>query len=197
MYFLCWTGRLNEMIVILKRLLELDPIDPESLMTAGWGYFWARRYDESIAMFEELEEAAPADHSVQMALGINYWFKGAPKESCLECGKARTAVPVGMSMPFDAILAFVYAKSGRREGARETLDIWKSISGHTLIDPTLEAIVHAGLGARDEALTCLEKGFVEHAPMMVFLKTAAFFDDLRDDPRFRELLRRMRFPEVL
>jgi len=30
---------------------------------------------------------------------------------------------------------------------------------------------------------------------MVFLKTAAFFDELREEPRFKDLLRRMRFPE--
>lgn len=196
MYFLCWMGRLDEMTQTLKRLLELDPIDPEGLRTAGWGYFWARRYDKSIAVFEEFEEAAPSDHWAQMALGISYWFKGVPGESSLECGKAIAGVPVGTDTTFDAILAFVCAKSGRGEKARETLEAWKQISGRRRIDPALEAIVHAGLGARDEALACLEKGFMEHAPMMVFLKTAPFFDELRDEPRFRELLRRMRFPEV-
>jgi len=197
MYFLCWMGRLDEMVGILKRLLELDPIDPGGVRTAGWAYFWARKYDESIAMFEELEEAAPSDHWAQMALGISYWFKGAPRESGLECGKAIAGVPVGTDTTLDAILAFVCAKSGRGEGARETLEAWKRVSGERLIDPTLEAIVHTGLGEREEALACLEKGYADHAPMMVFLKTAAFFDELRDEPRFRELVRRMNYPGSL
>lgn len=195
MYFLCWMGRLDEMTGTLKRLLELDPIDPEGLRTAGWGYFWARKYDKSIAVFEELEEAGPPNPWLEMALGIAYWFKDMPGESWLECEKARAAVPLGTVTTFDAFLAFVCAKSGRGVRARETLDVWKRISGQRRIDPTLEAIVHTGLGEREEALACLEKGYAEHAPMMVFLKTAAFFDEIREEPRFREILRRMNFPE--
>ncbi len=195
MYFLCWLGRLDEMAGTLKRLLELDPLDPHSLRTAGWAYFWARRYDDSIAVLGKLKDAAPSDHWIQMALGINYWFKGAPEESARECGMARAAVPVGTDTAFDAFLAFVGARNGRAEWARETLEAWKKISGQRRIDPTLEAIVHAGLGEKGEALGCLERGYAERAPMMVFLEAAAFFDELRGDPRFMELTHRMDFPQ--
>ncbi len=195
MYFLCWLGRLDEMGKTLETLLALDPIDPRSFWTAGWGYFWARRYDESIAVFNHLKEAEPSDHLVRMALGIDHWFKGSPGESGPACAAARAAAPIGTDPMLDAVLAFVCAKSGRREEARETLEAWSRISGQRLIDPTLEAVVRTGLGDREAALACLERGYEEHAPMMVFLKTAAFFDELREEPRFKGLLRRMRFPE--
>ena len=195
MYFLCWLGRLDEMAASLRKLLELDPIDPQGLWIAGWGYFWARRYDESIAVLDRMKEAMPSDHLVRMVLGIDHWFKGETDESGPACARARAAAPVGTDLILDALLAFVCAKSGRPEEARETLEAWKGVVGQRLIDPTLEAVVRTGLGEREAALACLEKGYAEHAPMMVFLKTAAFFDELRDEPRFREILRRMRFPE--
>lgn len=196
MYFLCWMGRLEEMAGTLKRLLELDPIDPQSRRTAGWAHFWARRYDDSIAVLDKLRDAAPSDPWIQMILGTDYWFKGAPVESARECEKAKAAIPVGTDTAFDAFLAFVGAKSGRTEWARETLEIWDRISGRRRIDPTLEAIVHAGLEEKEETLRCLEKGYADHAPMMVFLEAAAFFDGFRDEPRFREILRRMTFPHA-
>lgn len=197
MCFLCWMGHLEEMTGILKKLLELDPLDPQSLWTAGWAYFWARRYDDSIAMFGKLRDAAPSDHWIQMALGTGYWFKGAPEKSAIECEKARAAVPVGTDIAFDAFLAFIGARSGRAEWARETLEVWKKISGQRRVDPMLEAIVHAGLGEKEESLRCLERGCAEHAPMMVFLNAEAFFDEIRREPRFRELVRRMNFPDEL
>jgi TolB-like protein len=195
LYFLCWMGRLDEMVEALKKLLALDPIDPESLWTAGWGYFWARRYDASIAVLNEMKEAVPSDDLVRMVLGIDHWFKDASVKSGPDCGKSLEAAPGGTGTVFDALLAFICAKSGRGEGARETFEVWKRTSGKRHIDPTLEAVVHTGLGERPEALACLERGFMEHAPMLVFLKTAVFFDELRDEPRFREILRRMNFPD--
>lgn len=195
MVYLCWMGRLDEMADSLKKLRALDPIDPYGLWIAGWGYFWARRYDESIAVLERMRQEMPSNHLVRMVLGIDHWFKGMGAEAGPACARARAAAPIGTDLILDAILAFVCAKSGSPEDARSTLAAWSGISGQRLIDPTLQAIIHTGLGDKESALACLEKGYAEHAPMMVFLKTAVFFDELREEPRFRRLLGLMKFPE--
>ena len=44
------------------------------------------------------------------------------------------------------------------------------------------------LGERDEAMLWLEKGYRQRSPIMEFLKESSEFDNLRSDPRFRELL---------
>ena len=195
MCYLCWVGRLDEMAASLRKLQEIDPIDPQGLWIAGWGYFWARRYGESIAVLERMKEAMPSNHLIRMVLGIDHWFKGETDEAGPACARARVAAPIGTDLTLDALLAFVCAKNGSPEDARNTLAAWNEISGRRLIDPTLEAVIHTGLEDREGALACLERGYEEHAPMMVFIKTAAFFDELRDEPRFREIVRRMNFPE--
>ena len=53
------------------------------------------------------------------------------------------------------------------------------------------AIIHAGLGQRDQALVWLEKGYQERSAWMVWLKVDPRFDVLRSDPRFQDLLRRV------
>ena len=57
------------------------------------------------------------------------------------------------------------------------------------------AMVYAELGEKDQALNWLEKGYKERATKMVFLKIDPFFDNLRSDPRFVELVRRVGLPQ--
>ena len=56
------------------------------------------------------------------------------------------------------------------------------------------ARLYAALGKQDEALRWLETAYRERAALMVCLKTDPGFDDLRPDPRFQNVLRRMNFP---
>jgi len=56
------------------------------------------------------------------------------------------------------------------------------------------AVIYAGLGETDEALKWLEIACDERATWMIFLKVHPYFDNLRAEPRFQELLQRLQFP---
>jgi hypothetical protein len=53
------------------------------------------------------------------------------------------------------------------------------------------ASLYSLLGERDQAMLWLEKAYRQRSPIIEFLKEASEFDNLRSDPRFRELLRRV------
>ncbi len=55
-------------------------------------------------------------------------------------------------------------------------------------------MIYAGLGEKNQAFTWLEKAYEERASRLIWLKTEPMIDSLRSDPRFGELLRRLRFP---
>ena len=55
---------------------------------------------------------------------------------------------------------------------------------------------YARLGARDSAFEWLEKAYAEHNPALVHLRENVVFDNLRPDPRFADLLRRIGLPPV-
>jgi hypothetical protein len=55
-------------------------------------------------------------------------------------------------------------------------------------------LVEIGLGNRENALAWLEKEYQEHDDGLLELKEDPIYDPLRSDPRFQDLLRRMRFP---
>jgi hypothetical protein len=53
------------------------------------------------------------------------------------------------------------------------------------------AIVYTGLGDKAHALESLERAYQEHDFSMVFLGVAPWFETLRGDDRFQQVLRRM------
>jgi hypothetical protein len=56
------------------------------------------------------------------------------------------------------------------------------------------AIIYAGIGDRDHAFEWLEKAYEERSGLLLYLKTDPFFDPLRSDPRFADLLLRVGLP---
>jgi hypothetical protein len=54
------------------------------------------------------------------------------------------------------------------------------------------AIVYTGLGDRDRAIAALEKAYQEHSWLLLLIKTDPYFDPLRSDVRFQDLLKRVR-----
>ena len=72
----------------------------------------------------------------------------------------------------------------------------QELSKQRYVTPYVVARVYASLGEADEALRWLEIGYRERAAWMVFLKIDPRLDGLRSDPRFRDLLRRMKFSEA-
>jgi len=63
------------------------------------------------------------------------------------------------------------------------------------VPPVQIAFVYVGLGERDRAVELLEKAYKERSWELVFIREEPWFDDLRSDPRFVDLVRRMHFPK--
>ncbi len=86
---------------------------------------------------------------------------------------------------------YAYAKSGRRSEAEAILAKYSSDPAYSGANA---AIVYGALGDKDKAFAALEKGFARKEDM-ARMKVDPLFDDLRDDPRFKDLLRRMNLAE--
>ncbi|HKQ72256.1 MAG TPA: hypothetical protein VJ810_00915 [Blastocatellia bacterium] len=57
------------------------------------------------------------------------------------------------------------------------------------VSPTYLARVYAGLGEKDRALALLRQAFDEHSEHVLYLGITPFFDSLRSDKRYVDLLR--------
>ena len=94
-----------------------------------------------------------------------------------------------------AVLGKILGNSGRKQEARKLLEELKERSKHRYISPYFFALVQIGLGERDDAIASLEQSYTNRDQSMMWLKVDPHIDDLRSDPRFKDLLRRVGLPQ--
>jgi hypothetical protein len=88
-------------------------------------------------------------------------------------------------------LGHLYATSGRKGEARAVLDELRQLSRREYVPADSMALIHAGLGEKEQAFAWLEKAYEERSFRMAWLKVEPRWDSLRSDPRFTQLLQRM------
>jgi tetratricopeptide (TPR) repeat protein len=88
-------------------------------------------------------------------------------------------------------LGHAYARAGQTEAALSLRDQLQSRleRGYVTIKPFV--CLYAGLGERDRAFEWLEKAFEERDPMLFWLRSVPYFEPLRTDPRFEEMVCRI------
>jgi serine/threonine-protein kinase len=92
-------------------------------------------------------------------------------------------------------MARAYAKAGKRIQATKALLQVKELAKRRYLAPVDIALIHAALGDRDRAFQWLETGYEDRHDWVVSLKVDPMYDSLRSDPRFQDLLQRMKFPD--
>jgi Flp pilus assembly protein TadD len=89
-----------------------------------------------------------------------------------------------------------YALSGNRTEAHKIVDHLKDLSAHTWIAPYNVAVIYAGLGEKDQAFVWLDRAYRDRSYYLAeYLPTDARLDNLRSDPRFADLRKRVGLPE--
>jgi hypothetical protein len=75
-----------------------------------------------------------------------------------------------------------------------TLERLKESAKRRYVIPYGMAIIYAGLGDHEQALTWLEKAFQERSNLLCYLSVDPVFDPLRTHPRFQQLIGRIGLP---
>ena len=101
----------------------------------------------------------------------------------------------GVSTHPIALLGYALAKSGKQAEARAEIEGLLKLSTERYVPPYSIALIYNGLDERDKALAWLERGYEQRDPKMVFLKVESKWNNLRDDPRFQDLFRRVGFTQ--
>ena len=88
-------------------------------------------------------------------------------------------------------IGHVAGVAGQREEARQALNQLFSLSKQKYVTPYGVALVYAGLGEKEQAFEWLNKAYDERSHWLVWLKLDPRWDNLRPDPRFAKLVRRI------
>jgi TolB-like protein len=183
-WFLSLMGRFPAAVAEAQRAVERDPLSVSANFALGDIYFLAREDDRATAQFRRTIDLDPNDPRPYEALAGMYDRMGKHQEAVTTRQKAMTLSGVRP----DEVVAFAraYSQSGYEGCLRWRLERTSA--------PYSIARIHAKLGQKDEALVWLEKAYKEHSWAMCQLKVLPDWDPLRSDPRFQDLLRRMKFP---
>jgi tetratricopeptide (TPR) repeat protein len=192
--YLQMMGHPEEGLAERKLAVEVDPLSPIMNFELALDYYYTHDYDKAIEQFQKTLELDHDFPPARQFLPACYEQKGMYDES-IAGFKTATALKGGNEWSYTmAGLGHVYAVSGTKSEAQATLEQLKQLSGQQYIDAPSIALVFAGLGDKDQAFAWLEKAYEEHAFQLQWLNVEPRWDNLRSDPRFKALVRRIGLP---
>jgi DNA-binding winged helix-turn-helix (wHTH) protein/TolB-like protein/Tfp pilus assembly protein PilF len=189
--YLAGMGRFEEALGEAKRAEELDPQSLIINTNLGWILYLARRYDEAIEELKKTLELEPSFFLARKLVWQSYVQKGMYEEA-LAWDEMSVVPKSPEAREMDEILGKAYEMGGWKGFERKELELEleREKRGHVLAGVIAASYGHNG--DYDQAFKWLQKAYENREANMVWLKIDPFFDDLRSDPRFRDLLRRMR-----
>jgi serine/threonine protein kinase len=191
-HFLMSMGHGEEALIHSKRGVELDPFNPLVHSWYAVVLYSQHRYDEAIAAAREAQRIQP---DFLLAANILWYImhekKGMERES-LEA--AKVCFKTLYNAPgIEAVLDEGYAQGGYAEAMRRGAEFLIALLPETFCLPTDIASFYIMAGEKDKAIEWLEKGLEIHDPALPYIGIPCY-DDIRSEPRFQDLLRRIGLP---
>ncbi|MCL4813555.1 MAG: winged helix-turn-helix domain-containing protein [Vicinamibacteraceae bacterium] len=193
--FLAYSGREPEALGCARREVEGDPLALDGASDLAAALLGLQRPAEALNVLRRLDERGLDTPRLQA-------FKAASLASAGDCDGAAPVIGRVLSLAGgDAddqvmlvIVGWAAARCGERSRALTVLERLREMSTRHWVDPGATALVHAGLGDRDAALTLLGQAVDARAPSALSMAHDPMLASLRGDPRFAALVRRTGAP---
>jgi TolB-like protein/tetratricopeptide (TPR) repeat protein len=185
-------GRHDEALSAIAHAGTLDPLSGLIAAMEGQMLLHAGRTDEAIARLRDAMELDPRSRVAHLFAARAYIEQGFFDAAAAEAKAARLLTPTNTQAA--ALEVCANAKRGNRREAETVRGRLVQLSRERYVSPYHVAIACNGLNDASEAIAWLERAFQERDPMMVFLNVEPTWKNLRGEPRFRTLLKKMHFP---
>lgn len=191
--YLTFMGRFEESIRHYEMALELDPFLLQVNINLATTYFLRGEYDRAINHLTKTSELEPNYMPVHFVLGCTYIQQNRLSEAIAE-------FQFIYKLDEEAYLALgfmghAHALAGERAEAETLLNILHDISKRKYVSPYSMLVIHLALGPQDRVFELLEQLYEERNDWLVWLKVGPELKSLRNDPRFKNLLKRIGFPD--
>ena len=187
--------RYDEAIEQAKKGSDFDPLNKAYSINIGQILTAAGRYDEAIQEINHTLELDPNYTTALFSLADVYEKKGM-YEDVISISK-RAYLILGDDQTTN-LLTNAHGMTGYQQTLRtlaeQSLEQLLEQSKESYVSPLLIASLYSRLNQKDEAFRWLEKAYEERSPMLVFLKVNDDWKNLRSDPRFAELVKRIGLP---
>ena len=167
------------------RAQEIDPLSYGVRLTLEDIYFYWRKPDKTIEQAELVLTAEPDNQQAFVYLGQAYAQKGDFEKAFAMCEK---------TSPEHSPIAFVLAAAGRADETQKFAEDGAKSAG-AKNNPYYVARGYALSGDKESAFAWLEKSYAARQADLITIKIDPYLDNLRDDARYQDLLRRVNLAE--
>jgi serine/threonine protein kinase/tetratricopeptide (TPR) repeat protein len=192
-WFLADMGRKDEAVAMGAQAQRSDPLSLIANFAPGSISVFTRQWGRAV---EQLRGAIDLDQTYW----IDHCFLGRAYEQKGQMAQAIAAFEEALKLDPEhseiwSALGHAYAISGKKGEARKVLDHLTELAARSYVAPYNVAVIYAGLGEKDQTFAWLERAYQDRGYYLpVYLTTDARLDDLRADPRFTSLSRRIGLP---
>jgi tetratricopeptide (TPR) repeat protein len=186
--FLGGQGKTEESVREGRRARELDPLALPLHTAYASVLIGAGRYDDAIAVCQE---------ALRMNAGF-FWahhhlFRAYAQKGMLE--EALAEARATFSAQGDAELVTALERGQRKAGyvgaMREAAETLAARSRTKYVMGMLVASLYAQAGEKKAAIDWLERAYKQHGALLEYIRISPEFKELRPDPGYKELLRRL------
>ncbi len=175
-------GRFDEAQAVLDYVAERDPVNPATYAARGTLARMAQRYDDAIALYRQEVSLNPTTTAAHYEIGLSHLLSGRP-EAALE--KAAAEPDDEYRTKLTALALYELGRMDEHEKAfRELRERWGDVW------PSEIAQVYAWKGEADAAFEWLDRSIAQNEDGLDQQYLHAYYDSIRDDPRWREFLER-------
>ncbi len=189
---LCGIGRLDEALEEIQTAYKLDPVT-DYIVSGRFAVLEARgEYEQALKEAEQLMRENKLSNAAQRAYAMFFYHTGK-YEKTIELGEVWLAKNSEQS-PFAwfSLLHAAYYKTNQFDKAEENLKRLETLAQTDTKALYSLAMNYAEIGRGNEALMNLERCYNEREERMIWIKVEPRFKNLHGDPRFQELLGKMR-----
>jgi len=198
--FLVASGRFEEAIEVAEKTVAADVNSPRAWANTGLGYFLSGQVSKGIAHYEtavNLFPKHPASMFIEVEASRALIWVGRYNRAKELIDELLRVHPESRYPRVLASLAIAHYHLGELEQTNILLAEIESQSKKTSTgSPSFYlAMINAQMGELDTAFEWLDKAYSDHEVEMYWLKVEPPFEPLRTDPRWKEILDKVGFPE--
>jgi tetratricopeptide (TPR) repeat protein len=190
-WFLMAMSRPQESLTQGRIAAELDPISVSVQRSLGWLCYVAGRLELALPQLEKALALNPTSEETLWVYGLALTDVGRYDEARAALTDADTATR-GANHHAYAALARLNVLTGRRAEAESALAALQETARSRYVSPVDFARIHLALGDADGTFEWLEKAYRERRGWLTYLNVEPLLAPIRSDPRFAELVRRMK-----
>jgi tetratricopeptide (TPR) repeat protein len=187
--YLAAMGKADEVVAELQRAVELEPLAMLNNSVLTSAYIYDRKYDQALVQARSTYDLEPNFGFARSFLGFALIANGKYDEAISVVGQVPSDSPFGWMAV--VVIAHAYAKQGKRAEAEQQISKLRDLMKERYLRTYYLAAIYAALGDKDKAFAELEVSFAEKDCFLGRIAIDPDMDSLRDDPRFKSLVKRM------